>query len=436
MARTYLVTVNGGSFFGTAALRSRKTVAIGRVILARDQRREVTAAGLGDLEAVRADEVAGHLALDVGDLRQRCLAGDPAIRRVRLALDRHHHARLAGNGELHRCLAHGVRLLHVGGAGDVASGAHEVIGHRVVMLVLELVADHLREHRRQAPELGMTERVLASGFGQELARRGADTLACDDRARTELLHAGVNGGQELVLVEHDLGEQDHLRCVAFLFARQAARGRGPAGVSSHHLEDEDLGRGLGHARDVEAGLADRHRRVLGHRSEARTAVRERQVVVHRLGHVDRLHRIAQRLAELADLQAGVGAVAAPVVEERADVVRAKDLDQTLVLRAVLVEALELVTAGAERPSGRVAQRGDRGIGLLRRVDQVLGQRADDAVASRVDLAEVLRVLARRLDHALRRYVDHGGHATGLGVEDIARHGTRSDEGLGRCIATA
>ncbi len=60
------------------------------------------------------------------------------------------------------------------------------------------------------------------------------------------------------------------------------------------------------------------------------------------------------------------------------------------------------------------------------VDQVLGQRADDAVAAGVDLADAVLVLARRLDDAGGARVDDGGHAAGLGVEGVASgHGIRS-----------
>ena len=74
--------------------------------------------------------------------------------------------------------------------------------------------------------------------------------------------------------------------------------------------------------------------------------------------------------------------------------RAEHLDQPLVLRAVLVEALQLVAARAERAGRRVLQRGDRRAPIPAGVDQVLGQRADDAVAAGVDLADLRRVCLR------------------------------------------
>ena len=187
---------------------------------------------------------------------------------------------------------------------------------------------------------------------------------------------------------------------------------------AHHLEDEHLGRGPCHRAHVERRLERRHRDVLGDRAEARAAVRDRQVVVDRLRHVDRLQRIAHRLRQLADLEARVGRVAAAVVEEPGDVVGAEDLDQPLVLAPVLVERLQLVAARAERAGGRRPQGADRRRRLLAGVDQLLGERADDSVPARVDVGDDVAVRARRLDDAARRGVDDGGDSARLGVERV------------------
>jgi hypothetical protein len=67
----------------------------------------------------------------------------------------------------------------------------------------------------------------------------------------------------------------------------------------------------------------------------------------------------------------------------------EDLDQALVLALVGLQALQLVAAGAEGAGGRVAQGGDVLGGLLAGVDQVLGQRPDDAVAAGVDVGDLV-----------------------------------------------
>ena len=59
--------------------------------------------------------------------------------------------------------------------------------------------------------------------------------------------------------------------------------------------------------------------------------------------------------QLGNLIAGIGGIAAAVVEEVVDVMGLEDLDQPLVLTLVLFQALELVTAGTESARGRMTQ---------------------------------------------------------------------------------
>jgi len=53
---------------------------------------------------------------------------------------------------------------------------------------------------------------------------------------------------------------------------------------------------------------------------------------------------------------------------------------------------------------------DRRRGLAAGIDQVFGERADDAVASGVDLADAVSVPARGLDHPRGTRVDDCGHS--------------------------
>src|SRR6185437_9858948 len=108
-----------------------------------------------------------------------------------------------------------------------------------------------------------------------------------------------------------------------------------------------------------------------------------------------------------------------------DVVRFEDLDQALVLVAALLDTLELVAGAAERAAGSPGKGMDRRRRLLARVDEVLVERAEDAVAARVDLADVLAMLARGLDHARGARVDDGGHAARLCIEGVPGHGLLS-----------
>ena len=145
------------------------------------------------------------------------------------------------------------------------------------------------------------------------------------------------------------------------------------------------------------------RDVLRDRAEAGAAVGDRQVVVDGLRHVDRLDADSRSvLGELRHLEAGVGRVVAAVVEEVADVVRLEHLDQALVLRAVVLEPLQLVAAEPNAPPGVWRSAAIAAARLLAGVDQVFGQRADDAVAAGVDLADAVLVLARRSRSRRRR----------------------------------
>src|SRR5579883_1631817 len=155
----------------------------------------------------------------------------------------------------------------------------------------------------------------------------------------------------------------------------------------------------------------------------------RQIVVHRLRYAHTGDGIAQRLPYLRYLERGIHRVVATVVEEIADVVRAEDLDQPLVLRAVLVDPLQL-EAGRPEGAGRgVLEPADDGGTLAAEVDQILRQGADDAVASGVDLADVARPAHCGLDDPAGRGVDDGGDTAGLGIERVLL-GRRFFHGVG------
>ena len=70
---------------------------------------------------------------------------------------------------------------------------------------------------------------------------------------------------------------------------------------------------------------------------------------------------------------------------------------------------------------------DRARRLLAGVDQVFGERTDDAVATSIDLADAVAMATRSLDDCASRDVDDGGHAAGLGVEGVS-FGMESDGG--------
>ena len=116
---------------------------------------------------------------------------------------------------------------------------------------------------------------------------------------------------------------------------------------------------------------------------------------------------------------GVLRVAAAVVEEVADVVRLENIHETPVLRGVVLKRCELVPARAECATRRAAKLGD-GLGrFLVRIDQVLPQRPQNAVAAGVHVADPVAVRTSGFDHAAGGGVDDGGDTAGLSVEGVA-----------------
>ena len=101
---------------------------------------------------------------------------------------------------------------------------------------------------------------------------------------------------------------------------------------------------------------------------------------------------------------------------------AKDLDEPFVLGTVLIQAFQLVAARTEGAGRGVAQRRYRLGRIAAGVDEVFGERPDDAVSACEHPTDPFGMRPRRLDHPGRSRVDHGGHAAGLRVERIFEHG--------------
>ena len=295
----------------------------------------------------------------------------------------------------------------------------QVIGHGIVVLETEVVADHVGHDRRHAAQLGVAEGIPRSGFRQELAILVGCALADHDDAVVVLLHTLAHPLEKRALVEGNLGEQDDVRRIARFLARQAARRCDPAGMPAHDLENEDLGRGLRHRQDVESSLLRRHRDVFRDRPEARAVIGNGEVIVHGLGNAQAGHREAHLPGNERHLVGGVHRVVAAVVEEIADVVRPEDLDKALILGPVFLDAPELVTCRPESTTGRMPQRCNRARALLVGIDHVLGQRADDAVATGIDVGDLVPVFPRGFDHPAGGGVDDGGYASRLRVERVS-----------------
>ena len=101
--------------------------------------------------------------------------------------------------------------------------------------------------------------------------------------------------------------------------------------------------------------------------------------------------------DLRDLKTGIRRVAAAVIEEVPNMVRLENLQEPVIRRAVVLKAWQLVARRAEGAPRGMWEPCDDGSRLLARVDQLFGQRAEDAIAARVDCADLLRMLARGLN---------------------------------------
>src|SRR5262245_8992309 len=138
-----------------------------------------------------------------------------------------------------------------------------------------------------------------------------------------------------------------MRGLALLLGGKPASRRKPARVPAHHLQEEHPGRGSRHGRYVEGGLAYTGCHIFCSGAKARATVGARQVVVDRFRHMHRADRIAEVGRDLRDLETGIRRVATAVIEEVTNMVRLEDLQQSVIRRAIVLKAWQLVARGAE-----------------------------------------------------------------------------------------
>src|SRR5258708_35739139 len=373
----------------------RQPVAVGRVTFARDQGQQVPPAGGGDSKAIGSNEIARQLFLLIGNGGERRFANAPAIGFRGLSDDDRHHRVPALQRQLDRRLADGIRLIDVDLGCNVPRRALQIIGYRPMELVAKGLLRHLRHDGSDAAQLGMAERVLGPGLGEEFAFGVLNAFRDHDDAVAALLDGGFHLVQEGLAIEGDFGEKYDVGRLAGLVSSQTAGRRDPARVPAHHLEDENLGRGAGHRAYVKPRFARRHATVLGDGAEPRAAIRDGQIIVHGLGYPDANDGKVHLHGDLGHFLRRVHGVVAAVVKEVTDVVRAEYVDQSRVLRAVLVDSGQLVARRAECAAWRVTQAADGGPAFLADIDHILGQRADDAVPAGIDFADFVGMATRR-----------------------------------------
>ena len=90
---------------------------------------------------------------------------------------------------------------------------------------------------------------------EELAVRSLDAFRHGDDAVAVPRQRVRDLGEEALLIERDLGQQQDVRRVAFRVGGKRAGGGRPAGMPAHHLQHEHLGRGA--AIDATSNAASR-----------------------------------------------------------------------------------------------------------------------------------------------------------------------------------
>ena len=249
--------------------------------------------------------------------------------------------------------------------------------------------------------------VLLQVFRQPSQHRGAgrivDALGHGHDAAAVAFVSRLHVMQELLQVEHPLGQINQVRTVVRELLAQCRRGGQEPGVPAHH--DADINAWQRSVVQIHAGKG------LGHETRGRwiawRVVVADQVVVDGLGDVDGAQRVARFVRLFTDDAHGIGRVVAANIEEMLDLVRAQHLED-----GVAVFRIRFV---ARRAQGRGGCGGDQFevvAGFLGQVDEVLIDDAPNAVTRPIypfDLV-VTSCLQRDPDH---RLVDHRCRPTTL-----------------------
>ena len=137
-----------------------------------------------------------------------------------------------------------------------------------------------------------------------------------------------------------------------------------------------------------------------------------QVVVNGLGDAHDPAGIAHLLHILGNFVAGVHGVVAAVVEEVADIVFLKNLQDALVIGVICVRVSDLVPAAAQGRGRGVLEKLQLCRILLVHHKQLIVQDAHNAVGRTVDFGDTVRIQAGA-DGAVCAGVDDGSGAAGL-----------------------
>mgnify|MGYP000072345385 CR=1 FL=1 len=321
--------------------------------------------------------------------------------------------------------AHGIGLVHIGAAGQMAGAALQGRELNGTALAVQVVVDEIGKVPAGAAEDGLVAKgIQLPGGGDQIAQIGAvgglDALAGrDDDVGLHPLQL-VHLGEELVRLEGDFRQKDEVGAVAVVAACEAGRTGQPSGVTAHDL-------GHSHATDVvDGGVTDDFLEdggdVLGRRAVAGGVVGEAEVIIDGLGYTDKTHRTAYLCAVAAELGDGVHRVVAADVEHRADVVLVKQGEQLDERGGIGVRVGQLEAAAAQIAGRSTLEQLDAHAVVQQNVElqQLFLEQTLDAVLHAVHL--VCTQTAGSFVYACKAGVDHGGRAAALTNDDILGHG--------------
>ena len=306
----------------------RRAQAVGLREVRTEQRAAVVEEVLGDAIGIGVDEIVGHVAGFAGDLFDRHEFVIDAVVED-WAADRDRAVDIVPHGVLDCLFADlaGLVGVAIGTASDEAT-LKVSVGVGANALELEAVLDRLREQVAEGAGAGELEvavgiALFTHQFGDHrIAVLVGNSFRNSDRAHSKLRVHTVDISEEFLGIEGALRHIDEVRTIVVVLATEGGSSGEEAGVTAHHDTDVDaLERAVV---EVDAGecLSDE----TGCGAEARAVVVFHQVVVDRLGNVDRAQFVVCLLRLFVDDTDGVGRVVATDIEEVADVVGLHDLE--------------------------------------------------------------------------------------------------------------
>ena len=375
---------------------------------------------------VGVDPLQRDLLLEVCDLADRVQARAALVRRIGDAVQRDHLAGVALKRGLGSGTADLIRLGDVGAARQMARAALQRRKLDAAGLGVQTACNGVCQKACRAGQSLVAERIHRVDIVGQLADVAAilelDALGHgDDDGRLLLLHP-LDLLDEVIHIERNLGQADHVHALAVLGFRQRRGGGQPARIAAHDLDDGHVLRAVD--RRVADDLLHHNADVLGRTAVAGGVVGDHQVIVDGLGHAHKADVAADVCAVVGQLADGVHRVIAADVEEVADVQLLQNLEQPDVDALALggVPVGQLIAAGTQIAGRGALQKLNVQCGFQLVVQHAGAalQQTGYAVQHAVDLACAAALAA--LIYTGQACVDDRGGAAGLTNDCVFCHG--------------